>query len=352
MKRIFYGLCGEGLGHASRALAVIDHLKECEVHIFTYGKAETYFRKINYPHLHSIDGLMFSYSNGKVDYLNTFKNALSFYMGSLSKNTKYIKQQFSELRPDLFISDFEPSVARAAKQCGRKLLSIDNQHRFAYVDMIELPWFLRLYGWGCGLAAKMMVPRPDHWIISTFHFDKIKVRGQKVTLTNGLLRKDVAEEQIQSYKYVLVYLRDSISDKVLNAIKDLDESFIVFGASDTPLKQELERKDNFDFYLPSPIFTHYLATCKAVISTAGNQLLTEARYYGKPVVFIPEPGQYEQSINAHYACKLNLGHYLDPDLISETSMRMSLTATTLRLRLPYRVPNGVDKVVEVIRSYL
>ena len=39
MKRIFWGVMGEGLGHVTRTLAVIEHLPDCEVHIFTSGKA-------------------------------------------------------------------------------------------------------------------------------------------------------------------------------------------------------------------------------------------------------------------------------------------------------------------------
>lgn len=38
MKRIFWVVMGEGLGHVTRTLAAIEHLRECEVHIFTSGK--------------------------------------------------------------------------------------------------------------------------------------------------------------------------------------------------------------------------------------------------------------------------------------------------------------------------
>ncbi len=59
--RIFYGVAGEGLGHASRVLSVIDHLPECEIHVFTFGKAYDFFASLenyelirgkNAPHPH------------------------------------------------------------------------------------------------------------------------------------------------------------------------------------------------------------------------------------------------------------------------------------------------------------
>jgi uncharacterized protein (TIGR00661 family) len=87
MKRIFYGLSGEGLGHASRTLSVIDQLPDCKVHVFTYGKAYEYFKNIGYPHRHKIEGMMFSYKLGglRVDYLNTLKNAWKYYRKDLKK---------------------------------------------------------------------------------------------------------------------------------------------------------------------------------------------------------------------------------------------------------------------------
>lgn len=355
MKRIFYGLCGEGLGHATRTMAVIDYMPDVEFHIFTYGAAETYFKRINYQHLYPIDGMMFSYKDDRVDSWGTLDSAYKFITGPMKKNVEFITEKAKEIKPDLFISDFEPSVPRAAKECGGKLISLDNQHRFAYVDMIHLPLWLRVYGWFCGFVAKLMVPNPDHRIISTFHWDKIRIRGHNVVLTNGLLRKEVAEMTVKRHDYILVYLRKSISTKVLEAIRNLDESFIVFGYVDPELKVDLERQGNFEFYLPSPVFVHYLASCKAVISTAGNQLMTEARYFGKPIIYIPEPGQHEQAINAAYAGSLDgigLGDWCPADSISERYLKMGLTKCSLRYRRPFSVPNGVHKVTEVIRKYL
>ncbi|MBD3309263.1 teichoic acid biosynthesis protein, partial [candidate division KSB3 bacterium] len=47
-------------------------------------------------------------------------------------------------------------------------------------------------------------------------------------------------------------------------------------------------------------FAEDLATSRALISTAGNQLVGEALFLGKPVLAMPEHGNYEQQINAHF----------------------------------------------------
>lgn len=351
MKRIFYGLSGEGLGHASRTLAVIDHLPDVDVHVFTYGKAHSYFQKLGYPEdkLHLIDGLMFSYSGGKVDYFKTGCNTIKFYFDGLQENVNKITKLADCLKPDLFISDFEPSISRASKKCRTPLISVDNQHRFAYVDMIDLPTFLRVYGWTCGLAAKILVPNPKHTVISTFHCDLIAAKKKNVSLTNGLLRREVVERPVADNGHILVYLRDSVSDDILRAMMSVTQEVRVYGASDTPIKEFIERKPNFKFIQLGPSFVEDLASCNALIATAGNQLITEARYYGKRCLVVPEPGQYEQSINAFYVERIGMGKQIAakkirPNDVEEFVKNFQNTSTAL--------PNGVHTVVEVIRKYV
>ena len=44
MKKLIYGVQGEGLGHASRAFSIIEKLKEeYEIHVFTSKNAYSFF---------------------------------------------------------------------------------------------------------------------------------------------------------------------------------------------------------------------------------------------------------------------------------------------------------------------
>lgn len=356
MKRIFYGVNGEGLGHASRTLAVMDQMPDVEFHIFTYGKAHEFFQRIGYPYLYKIDGIMFSYKNGAVDYLKTASTAWDYYWNKLESNLQKIVTS-NTFNPDLFVSDFEPSIPRAAKLLNIPLVSVDNQHRFCYDDLLRLPLKLRMYGWGCGLAAKMLVPNPVHTVISTFHYDKLKVKRDGVTVTNGLLRKSLADKLGQRYEleqnHVLVYVRDSVCEKVLKAVAHIQHPVVVFNANKhSPMRHELERRSNFTFREPSPQFTDYLLSSSCVISTAGNQLLSEARHFLKPVLVIPEPKQYEQSINAHYAQYLHMGRWCELDKLTPMQVDLFMMfkrATYLRYE---PLENGAEKVAEVLRRYL
>ena len=54
-------------------------------------------------------------------------------------------------------------------------------------------------------------------------------------------------------------------------------------------------------------FLEDLASCKAVIATAGFTLMTESFYLRKPYLALPMRGQFEQELNAFWMAKLNYG---------------------------------------------
>lgn len=346
MTCIFYGLAGEGLGHASRTLSVIDHLPGIDVHLFTFGKAYDFLQKIGYPHLHLIEGIMFEYNKDRVSYSALTKRVAKYWIKDLKNNIEYIKKQAEIFHPQLFISDFEPSIPRAAKKVGSTLISVDNQHRFAYVDLVDLPLFLRAYGWCCGLAAKAIVPNPQHTVISTFHYDYIKPKGKNVYTTNGLLRKSLTEQTTRDDNFLLVYVRKSVNDIFLNAIKDIHHIRIkVYGAT----QRSKNKNFNIEYFDIGPNFVNDLVSCSCLLSTSGNQLVSEARYFGKHCLLVPEPGQYEQSINSYYAVKLGIAQECPANKLNKEKIVSFFNEKKPTFNT---VPNGVNTVVEVIRRSL
>lgn len=346
--RLFYGVNGEGLGHISRALAVIEHLpSSCETHIFTYGKAYEYMLRQNYPYLHKIEGMMFSFMRGKVDYWKTTKDALWFMM--TSKNHLSILESARELTPSLMISDFEPSIARIARKLRVPLLSIDSQHRFAHSDFPDLPFHLRAYGWGCGLFAKWMVPEPDQVLISTFHYDRIRSKCSSTIPVNGLFRKAIEEAVPKRSDFVLVYTRESISQQLLRILMETrNVRYRIYGVQ-RAISSQYSDFTRFEFRDLGTHFAEDLANSRCLVGSAGNQLISEARFLGRPILAIPEPRQYEQHINAFYVSELGLGrgmdlHLLTPSIVQDFVDQACWTKA--------HVPNGVHKVIEVIDSYI
>jgi uncharacterized protein (TIGR00661 family) len=52
-----------------------------------------------------------------------------------------------------------------------------------------------------------------------------------------------------------------------------------------------------------------MASCKAIITTAGFESACEAMYLNKPVMMIPVPNHYEQHCNAIDAQRAQAGHF-------------------------------------------
>lgn len=344
--RIFYGVAGEGLGHASRVLSIIGHLPECEIHVFTFGKAYDFFKSLEYPHLHRIDGLMFAYSDGVVNYRRTLSNAVSYYFSGLSQNLDYIEQQAEELQPSLFITDFEPSVIRAAHTMGQPVLSIDNQHKFVDCRAPSLPMYLQMYAMMTSPSVRTMVPSPTHSVVATFHADCLEAIHQDVTLTGGILRQEVESHPVTNDGFVLTYLRDSVSEQILSSLAGCGREVRVYGASP---EQRLMYRGQFRFFDLSPNFVHDLATCDRVIAPAGNQLISECRYFQKPILAIPEPGQYEQAVNAHFAEEIGLGSSCEVSQLSSEIVNTYISGFSCQSN---RIPNGVHDVIRVIQTYL
>ena len=341
--KIFYGLCGEGLGHASRALSVIDRLPDMEVHVFTFGKAYKFFKKMNYPWLHKIKGAMFCYTNGQVDYLKTIWKNKNLVMGGFNENIRFIRSKIKELKPFLGISDFEPTLSRAFKRIP--YISIDNQHRFSHCEIRGLGFFLHGYCWATGLYANHMTPNPDKILISTFHSDTIKVsrKKNKTFLINSMMRDSVEKLSPTNDGYILCYLRESVEQPIIDSLQHVDQEVRVYGASN----KVRNKNNNIKFFDLSPDFIKELAACDRVIASSGNQLLGECRYFQKPILAVPEPKQWEQWINSLYVEKLKLGLKskvtdLNSDLIDKFST-MKVQCSSLE--------NGTHDVEKIIRGY-
>jgi uncharacterized protein (TIGR00661 family) len=81
-----------------------------------------------------------------------------------------------------------------------------------------------------------------------------------------------------------------------------DQKFYIYGYD-----EDSQQRNCIFKKISTEGFLRDLASCRAVIGTAGFSLITECLYYKKKMLLLPVPQQYEQMINAHYIKKLNLG---------------------------------------------
>ena len=306
MAKIFYSVAGEGRGHATRVHAMVQMLrKQHDIVLFTSGDSYEFLEPI-YQHsevrLQRIPGLVFQYSpDRKVDYLRTSHFTCQFIMG-LPWLLNDIAQVIEEEGPDLVITDFEPAVPRAAWRFDIPVVSLDHQHFLVTSDFSELPRYLQNQALFMGWCVDAYYTTQVETIVSSFFAPPLKPECENTTQIGVLLREEFFQTRAQEGDYLLVYWRKLSDPQVLEALKTTGHEVRIYGLG------ELPDDGNLRFFpVQAQQFLDELAGCKALISTAGNQLIGEALHFRKPCFVIPEANNYEQYINAFYLNKSGMG---------------------------------------------
>ena len=169
-----------------------------------------------------------------------------------------------------------------------------------------------------------------------------------------ILRDAVRNVEPTRGDHVLVYHNDPTG--VVGLIDSMravpEQRFIAYNFS----VSESEARDlpNIEFKHPDVDgFLADLASAKAVISTAGFTLISEALYLGKPLLVMPNGGIFEQTINALYLEREELGEAIMHRAPEPGDLRAFLErAESHPGRRPDLMRCGNDAAVACIESVL
>jgi uncharacterized protein (TIGR00661 family) len=335
--KIFYGICGEGMGHAGRSLALIERLQELghRVTIFTFADVLGLLANSGYQPIR-IRGLQFGVTaGGGVNSLGTAANFVRFMRGR-RESIDLIRQTALAERPDLFITDFEPLSAIAADSLGAECISVDNQHRFCEPLGAGFPLHLRAYGRLAGEFVERWIKQPWQCIVAVFHRCPA---SRKYRYVDALLRRQFSQVAPSDGDQILLYAKGPLGVRMAQIASTTRACFIAYGTKGVPA-DNIEYKD-----ASSDAFINDLASCRGVLCSAGQQLIGEARYFGKPILVIPMPGQHEQEINARYAHLEGIGDYSPINHLTSTLIEQ----TFHRPPAVSRPGNGVDQVLDLLK---
>ncbi|MBD3244510.1 MAG: hypothetical protein GF335_00775 [Candidatus Moranbacteria bacterium] len=305
MAKIIYAVQGEGRGHSSRSKIIIEGLlqKGHKIKIISSNKGYAYLSKF-FDNVEKIMGLGFVYEKEKVDILKTLQKNLNLGILKGHKSLNLINKLFSEFKPDLVISDFEPFVPFIANLRGVPIISVTHQHLISHCKIDYLHSWKDEYFYADAVTNNMYW-FVKHYFVTSFYFPEIKKDyKKKLSLTGPILRKEVFEQKVKVKDHILVYVTSENMSSILDIIKGLDFKFIIYGF------EGKKNCENLIFKKPSTKgFLKDLAQCKAVITNGGYSLISEALYYGKPIYSIPIGNQFEQMLNAYYLERMGLGIY-------------------------------------------
>ncbi len=306
MSTIFYSVMGEGRGHAARARAMIEHLRDRHrIVLFTSHDALAFlsqqYAKDPDIAIHEIPGLKFHYSGDQLDNGKTLREGLAFW-AMASHYARQLDEHFDREKPDLLVCDFEPLAPRAARHHGVPVLSLDHQHFMSTYDLSSLPTRLQRWAGSMSWSIWAFDIGEKKTVVSAFYKPPLRTGQEDVVQVGPLLRPALCERTPEVGPHLLSYLRRATPPGVVDLLAEQPLPVKLYG-----LGQQEPRGSVTFCKINEATFLDDLASCDAVIAAAGNQLLGEALHFGKPFFALPEYNHHEQCINACFLEQLGGG---------------------------------------------
>lgn len=301
MAKILYGVHGTGHGHAIRALTIARHFAGLghEFLFVSHGTGADILRQ-EFPVAdcpnpetpirgHRVALAAAIYSNLAV------RSRSRTYLNRLL-------QLMERFQPDVALSDYEYFVPLAARRAGVPCLSVDHQHIITACRH-PLPW-ARYPGYlSTAWAVKTFFSRAGDFLVISF-FQPPVLPGVRARIMPPLLRETVIEHQPRDEDHVVAYQGYTTFQRFLPLLRAIPSPVAVYGFDRQGIDGNLHFKKNSE-----PGFLDDLSSCRYVVCGGSHTLISEALYYGKPVLSFPIQGAFEQFLNAFYLERLGYGRY-------------------------------------------
>lgn len=345
--RIVYGVHGYGRGHAARALAMLPKLMEhYDVHVLAgddaYDQLAGEYDVVRIPALRYYQG-----RNGRRSTYQTIKRSIPASLDLLWQGpiSYMVQDEIERFDPDVLISDSEGWTHRAARRLGIPRISFDHFGVLAYCRLPMGLWDR----WVCtfeSICYKALTKRPDR--IVTAAFFPGEATQSNVRVVGPILRQRVRQTEPSDGEHLLVYFtnaRQHYTPAVEQALRGLDIPVKVYH----PHKRG--QAGNVTYYpLGNEPFVRDLASCRAVLSTSGNQLISEAIHFGKPILTCPEEA-LEQRLNARFVSNWQVGMAASPSQLSTDFLQRFMARTDeFKANMSRHQREGLDDAWQAIRQ--
>lgn len=347
--RIAYGVFGHGRGHATRTASVLPDLRQRhEVLIFAGGDA---FDQLSPEHpVVRIPTLAYGYGrSGKASTLLTVRKNAWHILEMMFRGPEFqaVRDAMLDFRPDVVISDAEPWTHRVARHLKIPRIGFDHFGVMVYCKP-RIPFGDRILSRRDVLVYRWLMGRPERIIVSSFYH--ARPRWPRVRVIGPLLRDKILQARPSRGQHLLVYFNRGqyqFTPPIERALHESGVPALVYG---TPRCGTVGR---LAFRPPSDVpFVEDMARCRAIVSTAGNQLVGEALHLGKPMLVIPE-ASVEQRLNASSLERLGIGRQVRQRDFSVDVLRAFLAHEAIYLQNIRRAArDGRRQALEVIEEFI
>jgi|GEM_PF-318578 len=301
MAKIWYSVFGEGFGHATRSEVIIENLLENHQLIITgFNKSYIYLKK-RFPSItHRIQGPAFIYEKNEVSIQKTVNQFLNSLQEQSKKNTFHTFNLIKRFKPDLIISDFEPTAHYIAYFLDIPVISINNMSVLAKCRLnIKQEDYLNFLS--ALTVINLFTPRSDYNLLLSFK--QFPAKEKNVALFPPILRKEILKSKPRKGKHILIYQTSKSNfSKLVSDLEEIKDKFIIYGTNENKKDKNLAFKK-----FSKQGFIDDLASCKAIIMTGGFSTMSEALFLKKPMLIIPAKNQYEQKFNGLTIEEMQIG---------------------------------------------
>ena len=320
-RRIVYGVHGYGRGHASRAQAVLPELTR-RYDVLVLAGDEAYDQLHNDYDVVRIPVLRYWHKpSGRPARRRTLWRGVKA-LGDMrlgGPGSRLVEKQIRQFEPDVVISDSEGWTHHAARRLGIGRISFDHYGILVHCHL-PLSRADKLAIEAESVAYRRLVARPERAIVVAFYDGQPKHEG--VTVVGPLLRQQAREMPDRDGEHLLAYFSNAdanFTPQIARALQKLGSPVRVYG----PKRIGREGRVTYCPVGNEP-FLCDLASCRAVFATAGNQLISEAIHFGKPLLLMPEQS-LEQRLNAQYVQRWNAGMQTRPRDVTGELLREFLS---------------------------
>ncbi|HIE14926.1 TPA: hypothetical protein EYP70_06600 [Candidatus Bathyarchaeota archaeon] len=340
--KIYFGVCGRGLGHAGRCIPIAKKLVEkgADILFSTYKDATKYIEQEGFPLVKAPPIGFMVKPDGTVDFRQTVVNPGPFFASfTLLKQIKHEIEVMRAFKPNVVVSDSRVSPLLAAKALEIPDICILNQFqiiiprksKFLRLAKLVDTGALAMIGkiWTSGATHLMIPDFPPPYTLSAGNLRIPKSYQKRVKLIGPILPihpEDLPEKEelreklgFENDKPLIfapisgpiverAYLTDLLQ-KILAEIPDKYQIVMSLGYPNSSARSI--KHGNLTVYEWIPNRFEHLKACDLVISRAGHGTITQSICYGKPMILIPTPSHTEQLNNARRVAELGIAEVLD-----------------------------------------
>ncbi|QRR02773.1 glycosyltransferase family protein [Dyadobacter sandarakinus] len=306
--KIIFMVQGEGRGHLTQAISLGQMLREAghQVAAALVGTSPgrqipAFFdEQINAPvyHFHAPNIIYHAGGSG----MNVQKT-ISTHLAGLPRHLKSLRcihKTIRDIRPDLIVSFYETYGGLYNILYRSRIPMVCIAHQYLLLH----PRFVFPEKSGFDRFLINLNSRSTSWLATrrlALSFREIPSRPDlRIMVVPPLLRKEVQELKPVQGDFLLVYMtHHSLSRQIMDWHQaNPDQELHCFW--DNPDAPEVfQTNEKLTFHrINSEKYLRLLASCKALVTTAGFESVCEAMYLGKPVMMVPVPNHFEQECNA------------------------------------------------------